>query len=164
MSQAETIANLETAVRKISDTIRALDEGMLLAPLGNWSPRGILAHLIGWNEHHIRGNDQILKGEEPFYESEHDANYLKVNAEHAERISSTDQEELLQHLANATKTLAEYIGAVPAEDYGRDFGSRFRMGFEDEEVMTVKSIMEETVEDINHHRVQIEDWAKAQRA
>ncbi len=163
MSQAETIAEFEKAIRNFSDCIRALDDGVFLAPLNSWSPRGILAHLIGWNEYHIKGNDQILNGEEPFYESEHDENYCKVNSDHSQRISSTDREELLEHLASSAKSLAEYIAAVPAEDFAHDFGSRYREGEEDEEVLTVAGVLRETIEDINHHRVQIENWARALR-
>jgi len=164
MSRANPITEFETAIENFSECIRALDDGLFLAPLNNWSPRGVLAHLIGWNEYHIKGTDQILKGEEPFCESEHDENYCKVNADHSRRISSTDREELLEQLADSAKNLAEHTAAVPIEDYDRDFGSRYKDGEEGEEVLTVAGVFRETIEDINHHRVQIEDWAKAQRA
>ena len=163
MNQSEAIAKFEGAVRDFADCIKELDDGMLLAPLNNWSPRDILAHLIGWNEYIIVGCEQIRNGELPFYDIDHGENFCKVNAANTERISSTDQEELLNHLARSLRVVTDYIASIPAEDLSWDFGVIYMDG-EEEVVLTIAYTLEDVMDDYNHHKAQIVSWAQALRA
>lgn len=156
MNQAESIANFESTLKSFTGCIAGLDDGMLLAPLNNWSPRDIVAHLIGWNDHIIKGSRQVLNGELPFYDIDPGEGYCKVNAAIIEQISSTDKEELLEQLAGSAQNLKEFISTLSAEDYSHDFGVRHN-----DEVVTVGDTFEEMIADYSHHEKQIVEWAQA---
>lgn len=156
MSQAESIAKFEDVLKSFSDRIEAIDEGMLEAPLNNWSPRGIVSHLIGWNEYILIGCTEVQKGITPFYEEDAGENACKVNAEFVQRFSSTPKEELLGLLAETGKKLTDYIKSVPAENFSKDYGLRY-----EDDVYTVEYTFDGLTEDYEHHENQIAEWAEA---
>jgi hypothetical protein len=59
---------LEEAVDSFAALVEALDDETFVGPLGRWSARDIVAHLIGWNRYTVRGAKQIVEGELPFYD------------------------------------------------------------------------------------------------
>ena len=156
MSQAESIARFENVLKSLSDRIEAIDEGMLEAPLNNWSPRGIISHLIGWNEYIQIGCTEVQKGIIPFYKEDAGEYIRKANAEFVQRFSSTPKEELLRLLRESGKKLRDYIESVPAENFSRDFGVRY-----EDDVYTVEHTFDVMTEDYEYHEKQIEEWAKA---
>jgi hypothetical protein len=40
---------LHEAVESFAELVTALDDEIFLGPLGRWSARDVVAHLIGWN-------------------------------------------------------------------------------------------------------------------
>ena len=159
MSQAESITNFENALKSFSECIGGLDDGMLEAPLGNWSPRGIIAHLIGWNEYIMTGCQEVQKGVTPFYEEDAGEDGAKVNAIFVKRFASTPKDELLNQLQNTGKKLVEYIASVPTENFSKDYGLRY-----EDDVVTVGYTFDGLTEDYEYHEKQIVDWAKDLRS
>jgi hypothetical protein len=45
----DQIASFEKEVAAFEECIRSLQEDQFLRKLNHWSPRDIVAHLIGWN-------------------------------------------------------------------------------------------------------------------
>ena len=48
------IKNLGEGAGEIREAVEELSEDAFVGPLGNWSPRDIVAHLIGWNRYSVR--------------------------------------------------------------------------------------------------------------
>lgn len=48
-SKDKQLTDLETAYKAFMETMRGLSAEALFAPLGDWTPRDIAAHFIGWN-------------------------------------------------------------------------------------------------------------------
>jgi len=53
---------LNEAVESFARLIEVLDEKAFLGPLGRWSARDVVAHLIGWNRYTVQGAKQIVRG------------------------------------------------------------------------------------------------------
>ena len=70
------------------------DEHLFLSKVTSWTPRDIVAHLIGWNRYIVRGAREILRGRLPFYDVDPGPNYSKVNAALAREWADTDREAL----------------------------------------------------------------------
>ncbi len=62
------IAKLGLSVEDFARCVASLNEELFLKKLDSWSPRDIVAHLIGWNYYIIEGSKQIKRGELPFYD------------------------------------------------------------------------------------------------
>jgi hypothetical protein len=156
MKPEESIAKFDSSLNAFVQCIRLLDDGLFLTKLKNWSPRDIVAHLVGWNEHLVKGCAQIQNGTLPYYDIDPGDDYCKVNADIVEKISTTEKQELLAELAASAKKLKECIESVSPEDYGRDFGVRL-----DDEVITIGNTFDGLTSDYDHHREQIEAWQKS---
>ena len=135
--------------------VESLREEQFLAELGNWSPRDIVAHLIGWNHHIIEGSHQIQRGELPFYDIDPGENYSKVNEELVRKINSTNRQALIKELHSSANDLEKYLLSLDPETWAKDFGVRHN-----ESRVTIRETIEELIEDYDHHRKQIENWAK----
>jgi hypothetical protein len=149
------INRLDSAVKRFEASIVALQRESFLARLNGWSPRDILAHLIGWNHHVIEGSRQIQLGELPFYDIDPGENYSKVNEALVRRISATDRQVLIKELHSSANNLKEYLGSLEPEVWAKDFGVRHGGS-----TVTIRDTVEELIEDYEHHRQQIEDWGK----
>lgn len=125
-----------------------------MARLNGWSPRDILAHLIGWNHHIIEGSRQIQLGELPFYDVDPGENYSKVNEALVQKISATDRQVLIKELQSSANDVKEYLGSLAPEAWAKDFGVRHGGS-----TVTIRDTVDELIEDYDHHRKQVEDWA-----
>lgn len=125
-----------------------------MARLNGWSPRDILAHLIGWNHHVIEGSRQIQLGELPFYDVDPGENYSKVNEALVQKISATDRQVLIKELHSSANDLKEYLRSLEPEAWAKDFGVRHGGS-----TVTIRDTVDELIEDYVHHRKQVEDWA-----
>ena len=157
MNQAESIAKFEDTLKRVSNMFESMDEEMLNAPLRDWSPRGIVSHWIGWNGYIKTGCQEVQQGETPFYEENAGENCCNVNAAFVKQFADTPKEELISQLQDSGKALMDYVATVPVENYTKDFGVRY-----EDEVVTVDTMITETIEDYEHHEQQILEWAKDQ--
>ena len=149
-------SRLDRAVEDLSRCVRALEPELFTTLLGGWSPRDIVAHLVGWNGYMVEGGEQIRQGELPFFDVDPGEDYCKVNAELVAAHSSTDREELLAELRTSAAKLGAYLGSLDSDDWSRDYGVRH-----DGESITIRESVDEMIADYAHHQQQIEEWQRA---
>jgi hypothetical protein len=147
------IALFQKNVGEFEECIRSLQQDQFLRTLHRWSPRDIVAHLIGWNRSLIQGGKQIRMGELPFYDIDPGENYSKVNDQFVKDISSESREELLDEMRVSAEKLADFLRTLNPDEWDHDYGVRHK-----EAVVTIRNTMDELIEDYAHHRKQIEDW------
>lgn len=146
------IADLQRAAARFSSAVRRLSAKQFLERINGWTPRDIVAHLIGWNRHCIRGSRQILVGELPFYDIDPGEDYSRVNAESVARYASTNRRLLLDELEVSVTELEGSLRSLSAHDWGHDFGVRNRG-----EVVTIQGTIDELIADYYHHQRQLDE-------
>jgi len=151
----DQINRLRLAVENFATGVSTLSEESFLTKLSGWAPRDVVAHLIGWNLHIVKGSEQIQRGELPFYDIDPGENYSKINAALVRRYDSTDRQLLLDQLHATAHELREFLESLDAEVWARDFGVRHG-----DSQVTIRDTIDELIEDYDHHRRQIEDWTK----
>ena len=147
------IASFQENVRALEGCVRSLQQGQFLKKINRWSPRDIVAHLIGWNRALIQGSNQIRKGELPFYDIDPGENYSKVNDAFVKEISSESREELMDQMHSSAGQLVEFLRTLSPDQWDHDYGVRHK-----EAVITIRNSMDELMEDYAHHLKQIENW------
>jgi len=148
------ITRLGLAIESLEASVVALDQESFRAQLNGWSPRDIVAHLIGWNRLVIGGSRQIQLGELPSYDIDPGENYSKVNETLVQQYSATDREQLLEELHAAARDLQVFLESLDTEVWASDFGVRHGGS-----KVTICETIDELIEDYDHHRRQIEEWA-----
>lgn len=143
---------LEHCVEAFAASVAGLDERLFRSNVNGWTPRDIVAHLIGWNRHIVQGAKQILCGELPFYDVDPGPNYSKVNAALVRQYGDTDRSVLLERLAESAGELMAFLRAIDPGEWDRDFGVRHKG-----EKLTVKSTVDDLIADYDHHRAQLEE-------
>jgi len=152
----QLIAQLGHAIEEFKKCINSLSESLFLKQMEDeWSPRDVLAHLIGWNRYTIDGCKQIIKGQTPFYFADAENDYANVNAESVQRYSSEDKDVLLDELGTSFWELRTHLLSVDLAHWETDFGIRDR-GV----VITVANTVEGLIRDYDEHRRQIEKWVR----
>ena len=147
------IASFQENVRALEGCVRSLQQDQFLKKMNRWSPRDIVAHLIGWNRALIQGSNQIRKGELPFYDIDPGENYSKVNDAFVKEISSESREELMDQMHSSAGQLVEFLRTLSPDQWNHDYGVRHK-----EAVITIRNSMDELMEDYAHHLKQIENW------
>ncbi len=150
------IENLQEGVRVISSSVEALSAERFLGPLGNWTPRDVVAHLIGWNRYSVTGSRQLLKGEQPFYDEDPGEDYSNVNARLVSEYSSRDRTELLAEHAQAAAELAKYLRSLSPHDWQRETGVSF-----DGDELVIRQNVDWLIEDHHYHGEQLRALAEA---
>ena len=162
MTVENQIDQLERCVRAFAASVSALDERLFLRKVNGWTPRDIVAHLIGWNHHIVRGAKQILCGELPFYDVDPGPNYSKVNAALVREYGDTDSSVLLERLGESAGELIAFLRTLAPGYWDRDFGVRHKgenltVDGTADDVVTVKSTVDELIADYDYHRGQLDE-------
>ena len=144
------IHHLREGVSEVKAAIETLGPEAFRSALGNWSPRDIVAHLIGWNRYVVRGSQQLLEGELPFYDVDPGEDYCNVNARLVAEYSSDSRTELLAELENAAVELVRFLRSLSPDDWRRESGV-VHQG----EALTIRGTVDELIEDYFHHIEQI---------
>ena len=153
MAIEDQVENLSRSVKDFTECVDSLHGEMFLKKLNGWSPRDILAHLIGWNRYTVKGCEQIRRGDLPFYFVDPGEDYCKVNAVLVREYSSMDIRELLDELEASTNELKAFLGMVDLLDWDRDYGVRYQ-GIN----ITIRNTVGALIEDYIDHRQQLEEW------
>ena len=151
MTVEDQLEHFERCVEAFAGSVAALDERVFLRKVANWTVRDIVAHLVGWNRHILRGAKQILRCELPFYEVDPGSDYSNVNAALVREYGDTDRSALLESLAATAGELTAFLRAIDPGDWDRNFGVLHKG-----ETLTVKSTVDDLIGDYDHHRVQLE--------
>ena len=162
MTVEDQIGQLEHCVEAFAASFAALDERLFLRKFHGWTPRDIVAHLIGWNRHIILGAKQILRGELPFYDVDPGPNYSKVNATLVRECDDTDRSVLLEKLAESARELIAFLRKIAPEEWDHDFGIRHKgekltVKSTADDLVTVKSTVDDLIADYDHHIVQLDE-------
>jgi len=152
--------NIETQIAKFDQSIEdfvhcvaSLNEEFFLKRSDHWSPRDVVAHLIGWNRYTIEGSNQIRRGEVPFYEIDPGEDYSKVNAVLILEYSSTDKQEMLDELQVSYHELKRFIQSLDSSEWSRDYGVRLKGA-----IITIQNTVDELIEDYDIHTERIKEW------
>jgi len=157
MTIEEQITKLGESVEELALCVNSLKEEWFLKKLGRWSPRAIVAHLIGWNRYVIEGSRQIMRGELPFYDIDPGENYRNVNAVLVDVYPSRNRQHLLDELEASTRELQQFLRTLDTAEWSRDYGVRHKGA-----TITVQNTVDDLIEDYTKHLEQIEEWAKEQ--
>jgi hypothetical protein len=145
------LENLDYAYKSFVETVRELSMEKFVASLGNWTPRDILAHFIGWNRITLAGCAEICEGKVPFYFYDGTNDYRKVNAGFIERFNSQDREELLKQMEFSKNALVSYLGMLDENEWEKDTGLvHYRGGS-----ATVARCVDSLIRDYRKHREEI---------
>ena len=83
-NRKEQIENLNLNYQSFVRAVKDLAPEGFLKSLGDWTPRDIVAHMIGWNRITLAGCAELREGVEPFYLFDRNNDYRKVNVKFLE--------------------------------------------------------------------------------
>jgi hypothetical protein len=147
------LADLEKACASFMDLMTGLASDQFFASLGDWTPRDIAAHFIGWNRITLVGCSELREGIEPFYFYDGTNDYRKINARFLNQYTSPDKEKLLKEIASTYDVLAAYLKTIPESDWDLDTGIVHYRG----NPATVARCVDSLIRDYRKHRQEIVD-------
>lgn len=150
-NRKEQLTDLELAYAAFMLTARGLSSEGLMKSLGDWTPRDILAHFIGWNRITLVGCAELCEGVEPFYFYDGTNDYRKVNASFFTRYNSIDLNVLLTQIKTTKDALISYLWTVDESEWELDTGViHYRGG-----PTTVARCVDSLIRDYRKHREEI---------
>jgi len=152
-SQNATLS-LKHAYQDLAKLILSLPDEQFLSPMNGWSPRDVVAHLIGWNSLMIESSLSILAGKPPFYYDDAPNDYSHINAIFTAKHSSRSKQELLADLKSSMEKFEAFISTLPAEELTADHGVIHYSGTP----ATVTRIIHSLAGDYQYHTRQIMEW------
>ena len=145
---------LKSAYQDFCGVIQGLADDIFLTKIDDWTPRDVVAHLVGWNRHMIQACQSILAGRTPDYYADAPNDYRTINAGFVVRFASTSKEALLGELGNGLKELVEFALALDPAEWHASHGVRHYRGAP----ATVASTLTSLAGDYAHHAHQIRGW------
>lgn len=125
--KARAIATLRAARQAVLEAAAALSpESADTVFLGEWSAKDIVAHLIGWDHANAEAIHAVLAGELPAFYAHHDRDWRAFNTELLRRYRQEDYEAGLQVARESHEALCKLLDTIPAAEFERDHGVRFR--------------------------------------
>jgi hypothetical protein len=150
-SRDEQLSELAIAYTGFVRTVSELRPERFLRSLGDWTPRDIVAHFIGWNRITLVGCAEVREGILPFYFHDGTNDYRVVNAAFFARYPSSDRASLLADMAATMEALAAYLHSVPDGEWECDTGvPHYRGG-----PTTVARCVDSLLRDYRKHREEI---------
>ena len=73
MTNQDITLSLKNAYQDFTKIILSLSDEQFLSPLDDWTPRDVVAHLVGWNGLMIDLPRSILTGKPPSYYDDFEA-------------------------------------------------------------------------------------------
>ncbi len=147
------VTRLRRSIDAFTRCIVALPEELFRRKIKHWTPRDVVAHLIGWNRYTILGCEELRRGLEPFYYADAATDFKTVNAVSVRKYRSKVRRNLLTDLKTAFMELAEYLESREAKEWEADFGIR-RKGTQ----VTIRNTVNALTRDYINHTEQIEAW------
>ncbi len=151
-NREQQLADLEAAYGLFVKCVRGLSTEDFWGSLGDWTPRDIVAHFIGWNRITLVGCGEIREEVEPFYFYDGTNDYRNVNAAFFRRFSTSYREGLLRELAATMEALVSYLRTVGEAEWEQDTGIvHYRGG-----PATVARCVDSLIRDYGKHQEEIE--------
>ena len=152
-NKEKQLADLETAYASFIDTLTGLDSEDILKSLGDWTPRDIAAHFIGWNRITLAGCSALRESAEPFYFYDGTNDYRKVNAKFLTQFPSTHRDTLLKDIVTTKEALTAYLKTIPESEWELDAGVVHYRG----NPATIARCVDSLIRDYRKHRQEIVD-------
>jgi hypothetical protein len=150
-NRIEQLSDLKTAHNDFMQTASNFSANDLIISLGDWTPRDILAHFIGWNRITLAGCAELREGVEPFYFYDGTNDYRKVNAQFLKRYDSTNKDLMLAQVKGTMEALVSYLNSIPESEWELDTGViHYRGG-----PATVARCVDSLIRDYRKHREEI---------
>ena len=118
--------------------------------LGVWNIHHLIAHLIGWDHTNIQAAQEVLAGQLPQFYAHHDRDWQSYNAKLVQEYGRDNWDDLLAAAADSHQQLMTSLQAIPAEEFDRDRGLRFR-GWK----VTIARLLQAEAEDEATHTAQV---------
>jgi hypothetical protein len=138
----------------------AVPDSLFLVSMDGWSPRDVVAHLIGWNEGMITAIQSILRGEPPAYYQDAGSDYRNINAGYVRRFSSPSRAELLDELDASMLAFQQFILALDPAELDASHGVRHYFG----RPATAAGVIRSLAGDYTTHSEQMRAWLDRQGA
>ena len=149
----KAISDLRQVVRDMRKIIHKIPPESCLVSMGEWSPRDILAHLIGWNRYTITACRKIRMGELPSKLAGNESDYSIVDPESVKLYDTTDCEMLLDEIETSYQSLENFLLFMKPEDWDKDFGVRAG-----EESVTIENVVRALIKNYEFHYKQLDAW------
>jgi len=146
------LAEVRTSILEVAYRLSAAQQDEIF--LGVWSPKDLLAHLVGWDFTNVEAVTDILAGKLPGFYPHYDPNWEIYNAHLVARYKRDDFAEMLSSVENSHKQLLDLLGTVPASEFGKDRGLRFGS-----RKVTIAGLLQVEIEDERIHYTQLEKFA-----
>jgi hypothetical protein len=157
MDRIDPTLVLRREYKMFCEVIRALPEELYLAKIDDWTPRDVVAHLVGWNRRMIVACQDILAGRTPDYYADAPNDYRTINSGYVARHASASREALLGELAAGLEELATYVSALEPSEWKASHGVKHYRGAP----ATVAGTLASLAGDYAHHAQQIREWQGA---
>ncbi len=154
MPGQNVMLSLKRAYQDFAKLILSLPDEQFLSSMNGWSPRDVVAHLIGWNGLMIESSLSILAGKSPRYYDDARNDYSNINSGFTAKHSSRSKPELLAELKSSMEKFEAFIYSLPAEELAADHGVVHHSGGP----ATVARIINSLAGDYQYHTRQIMEW------
>lgn len=151
----QIIANLIQARQSILNVAASLSSTQQdQVFLGTWCAKDLLAHLVGWDFANIQAVQAVQAGALPDFYAHHDPHWRTFNARLVAQYRQEDFAALLTSVRESLQKLVDVLRQVPARDFNRDTGVRFK-GYQ----VTIARLIEAEAGDEWKHHQQIQEFA-----
>ena len=154
MPSHSVLLSLKNAYQDFTRLILSLSNDQFLSPMNDWSPRDVVAHLVGWNSLMIESSLSILAGKPPSYYDDARNDYSNINSGFTAKYSSESRQELLAELESSMEKFEAFIDSLPAEELTVDHGVVHYSG----SPASVTRIVNSLAGDYKYHTNQIMEW------
>ena len=154
MAGQESTLQIKKSFQGLVELILRMPDDLFLSHMDGWSPRDVVAHLIGWNSLMIEASLSILSGKAPAYYSDKPNDYSRINSGFTMKYSSRSKPELLTELKTSLDALETFVLALPEEELAADHGVRHYSG----SPATVSRLLASLAGDYQLHAQQIRAW------
>jgi hypothetical protein len=121
-AKAEQLAALRSNIGIFVACVDAIPGDAFARMVTQWSPRDVVAHLIGWNVYTLDGCRDVQQGRVPFYLSDETEDFKNVNATSTEKYASRDKIVLLSQLSATADELLRFLDELEPAAWNRDYG------------------------------------------
>jgi hypothetical protein len=118
----DQLKDLEAGYQTFVSVVRELSSEDFLASLGDWTPRDIAAHFVGWNRITLGGCAALRDGGLPFYFYDGTNDYREINGGFFRRFSSREREVLLRQMGQSMQELVAYLSGMDEAEWEQDTG------------------------------------------
>jgi hypothetical protein len=124
--------------------------------LGTWTVMDLLAHLAGWDAANLKAARDVLDSLLPEFYEHHDHDWKLYNAMLVAIYKRPTLKEQVELVRETQKQLLNYLQTLPAEDFKRDTGVRFK-GIK----VTIARLLQAELDDEKTHFEQVFEFRKS---